>query len=55
VAALWQQNNWITADAAQEARIHYGGYSINHAVYPKLRIIAWNTDFWYHSNVLNFM
>ncbi|OCT53779.1 Ser/Thr protein phosphatase family protein [Cladophialophora carrionii] len=55
VASLWQQNNWITPEAAQEARTHYGGYSINHPKYPKLRIITFNTDFWYRSNILNYI
>ncbi len=35
--------------------MHYAAYSINHPVYPKLRIITLNTDFWYKSNFLNFM
>ena len=53
VALLWQQNHWISADAAQQARMHYAAYSINHPTYPKLRIITLNTDFWYRSNYLN--
>ncbi|KAI1628925.1 sphingomyelin phosphodiesterase [Exophiala viscosa] len=55
VSALWQQNGWISADAANEARMHYAAYSINHPTYPKLRIITLNTDFWYKSNYLNFI
>ncbi|KAL6240483.1 hypothetical protein RBB50_012595 [Rhinocladiella similis] len=55
VASLWQQNNWITAEAANEARMHYAAYSINHPAYPKLRIITLNTDFWYKANFLNFI
>ncbi|KAK5236373.1 hypothetical protein LTR47_002324 [Exophiala xenobiotica] len=55
VASLWQQNNWITPEAANKARMHYAAYSINHPVYPKLRIITLNTDFWYRSNFLNFI
>ncbi|RMZ81297.1 hypothetical protein DV737_g2573, partial [Chaetothyriales sp. CBS 132003] len=55
VAALWQHNNWITAEGAKQARMHYAAYSINHPTYPKLRIITLNTDFWYRSNYLNFI
>jgi hypothetical protein len=55
VAGLWQQNGWISAAGAAEARVHYAAYSINHPVYPRLRIITLNTDFWYHSNFLNFI
>jgi hypothetical protein len=55
VSQLWQHNNWISPEAAAEARMHYAGYSINHPAYPKLRIITWNTDFWYRSNYLNFI
>lgn len=55
VSALWQQNNWITPAAAMEARTHYGAYSINHPKYPKLRVVTFNSDFWYHSNFLNYM
>ena len=55
VSALWQQNGWITAAAAAEARMHYAAYSINHPTYPKLRIVTLNTDFWYRSNFLNYI
>jgi hypothetical protein len=55
LAGLWQHNNWISAEAASQARMHYAAYSINHPKYPKLRIITLNTDFWYRSNYLNFI
>ena len=55
VSSLWQQNGWITPEAAAQARMHYAAYSINHPQYPKLRIITLNTDFWYRSNYLNFI
>jgi hypothetical protein len=55
LAGLWQHNNWISAEAASQARMHYAAYSINHPKYSKLRIITLNTDFWYHSNYLNFV
>lgn len=55
VAALWKHNNWISDEAARQARMHYGGYSINHPKYPKLRTISLNSDFWYRNNYLNFI
>ena len=55
VSMLWQHNDWISSEAAAEARMHYAAYSINHPKYPKLRIITLNTDFWYRSNYLNFI
>lgn len=55
VSSLWQHNNWISAEAAQQARTHYAAYSINHAQFPKLRIVTINTDFWYRSNLFNYM
>ena len=55
VSRLWQHNDWITPAAAAQARTHYAAYSIHHPVYTKLRIITLNTDFWYHSNFLNFI
>ncbi|KAL2004087.1 hypothetical protein VTN02DRAFT_307 [Thermoascus thermophilus] len=53
VAGLWQHEGWITPEAAKQARTHYGGYSIK--THYGLRIIAFNTDFWYKSNYLNFI
>jgi hypothetical protein len=55
VAGLWKHNNWISDEAASQARTHYGGYSINHPKYSTLRIISINTDFWYRNNYLNFI
>ncbi|KIX06248.1 uncharacterized protein Z518_04223 [Rhinocladiella mackenziei CBS 650.93] len=55
VSSLWQQNDWITPETANEARMHYAAYSINHPKYPKLRIITLNTDFWYRSNLFNYI
>ena len=52
VAALWQQNGWINSTIAQEARLHYGAYSVKNQY--GLRIITLNTDFWYRSNFLNY-
>ncbi|KAK5676882.1 hypothetical protein LTS10_010646 [Elasticomyces elasticus] len=53
VAGLWQHEGWINSTAAQQARLHYGAYSIKN--HYGLRIITFNTDFWYHSNFLNFI
>ncbi|KAL8947285.1 MAG: hypothetical protein Q9222_006413 [Ikaeria aurantiellina] len=52
VAGLWQQNGWLNASTADEARVHYGAYSIKNQY--GLRIITLNTDFWYKSNYLNY-
>ena len=53
VSALWKHEGWIDEKTAAEARLHYGAYSIlNHY---GLRIITLNTDFWYRSNILNFI
>jgi hypothetical protein len=54
VASLWQHEGWITPAAARQARTHYGGYSIK-TQYPGLRIIAFNTDFWYRTNFFNYI
>ena len=53
VAGLWQHEGWIDPGAAAEARTHYGGYSIRN--HHGLRIISFNTDFWYRSNFLTFI
>ena len=55
VAGLWQNDGWLTPEAANEARTHYAAYGINHAQYPKLKIIALNTDFWYVDNYLMYI
>ena len=46
VSKLWQHHGWITPQAAKEARLHYGAYSIKN--HYGLRMITFNTDFWYH-------
>ena len=50
VASLWQHNGWISSTVANEARLHYGAYSVLNQY--GLRIITMNTDFWYRSNFL---
>ncbi|KAL9058188.1 MAG: hypothetical protein Q9162_001912 [Coniocarpon cinnabarinum] len=52
VAGLWENDGFIPADAAAQARVHYGGYSVLNQY--GLRIIALNTDFWYTGNTFNF-
>lgn len=53
VAGLWTKDGWISDEAAAEARIHYGAYSVKNHL--GLRIITLNTDFWYRSNYLNYI
>lgn len=53
VASLWQNNGWISAAEAAEAKTHYAGYSIK--THYGLRVITFNTDFWYKSNFLTYI
>lgn len=53
VAGLWQHEGWIGPAEAVEARTHYGAYSIKN--HYGLRVITFNTDFWYKSNFLNYI
>lgn len=53
VAGLWQHEGWIGPAEAAEARTHYGAYSIKN--HYGLRVITFNTDFWYKSNFLNYI
>lgn len=53
VSGLWQNDNFIPADAAAQARSHYGGYSVRNQY--GLRLITLNTDFWYTSNIFNYL
>ena len=53
VAGLWQHEGWIDQATADEARLHYGAYSIKN--HYGLRMITFNSDFWYRSNYLNFI
>lgn len=41
VAGLWQHEGWINSQDAEEARTHYGGYSVK--THHGLRIIVFNT------------
>lgn len=53
VSALWKHEGWLDDDAEQEAKIHYGAYSIKN--HWGLRMITFNSDFWYRSNILNYI
>ncbi|KXT17968.1 hypothetical protein AC579_9630 [Pseudocercospora musae] len=53
VSALWQHEGWLSKEAANQARLHYGAYSIKN--HYGLRMITFNSDFWYKSNYLNFI
>jgi predicted phosphodiesterase len=53
VSALWKHEGWISEEAARQARVHYGAYSIKN--HYGLRMITFNSDFWYRSNFLNFI
>lgn len=43
VAALWQLDDWISPDVAQQARTTYGAYAVQRQ--DGLKIITLNTDF----------
>ncbi|WFD03046.1 hypothetical protein MOBT1_001735 [Malassezia obtusa] len=53
VSKLWHSEGWINSTTAKDVRTHYGGYSIN----PRkgLRVISFNTDFWYTGNAFAFI
>jgi hypothetical protein len=53
VAGLWLNEGWINIDDAIQAATHYGGYSIK--THVGLRVISFNTDFWYKSNFYTFI
>jgi hypothetical protein len=53
VADLWTHEGWIDAATAALAKTHYAGYSIKNQF--GLRIITFNTDFWYKANFLNYI
>lgn len=50
---LFEAEGWFTHKEAEQVSKHYGGYSVS----PRkgLRIICLNTDFWYNSNVYNYI
>lgn len=52
LSTMWQQNGWIDSDEANHASTHYGGYA--HTTKQGLRIISFNSDFYYTANIFNF-
>ncbi|GIZ37078.1 hypothetical protein CKM354_000054100 [Cercospora kikuchii] len=53
VAALWKHEGWMGEEQAKQARLHYGAYSIKN--HYGLRMITFNSDFWYKGNFLNYI
>lgn len=53
VSALWKHEGWIKDEQVEEAKMHYGAYSIKN--HWGLRMITFNSDFWYRSNLLNYI
>ncbi|EPE05725.1 ser thr protein phosphatase family protein [Ophiostoma piceae UAMH 11346] len=53
VSSLWQHYGWIDKQAAADAALHYGAYSVvdKHGV----RIITINTDLYYKSNYYAYL
>lgn len=43
LSGLWELEEWIDADTAQQARAHYSAYSVQRQ--DGLRIVTINTDF----------
>lgn len=50
VSSLWAATNWIGDQTPQVARTHYGAYSTL-SQDGKLKIITYNTDFWFWTNI----
>ncbi|MCJ1241356.1 hypothetical protein MMC14_009361 [Varicellaria rhodocarpa] len=53
VSSLWAAESWIGGEVPEVARTHYGGYSVL-AQNGKLKIITYNTDFWFWTNIYNY-
>lgn len=53
VTGLWKHHDWISAEDAHAAETHYAGYSVKTAI--GLRVISFNSDFWYTRNWLNMI
>ncbi|TFY56868.1 hypothetical protein EVJ58_g7377 [Rhodofomes roseus] len=52
LADLWELEEWISPEAAQQARKNYAAYSVQRQ--DGLRIVTLNTDFWFQPNVFNY-
>ncbi|KIJ54050.1 hypothetical protein M422DRAFT_73723 [Sphaerobolus stellatus SS14] len=53
VADLWRNEGWLSAGTVQQAKAHYGAYSVQRQ--DGLRIITLNTDLWYRANYFNYI
>lgn len=54
VSSMWAANNWIPYYLPEQARTHYGAYSVS-AHDGKLQVITFNTDFWFLTNIYNYV
>lgn len=53
LAALWELEEWISPETAQQARTHYAAYAVQRQ--DGLRIITLNTDMWFTQNFYNYI
>ncbi|KAF8510005.1 sphingomyelin phosphodiesterase [Hysterangium stoloniferum] len=53
LSELWSHENWIPEGAVQQAKAHYGAYSVRRL--DGLRVITLNTDLWYRANWFNYI
>ncbi|PCH42293.1 sphingomyelin phosphodiesterase [Wolfiporia cocos MD-104 SS10] len=53
LAALWELEEWLSPETAQQARTHYAAYSVQRQ--DGLRIITLNTDFSHSANYYNYI
>jgi len=53
VAALWEEENWISSSVANTARATYGAYAVQRS--DGLRVITLNTNLWYSANYFAFI
>lgn len=53
VSSLWGAAGWIDSSTPEFARTHYGAYS-SIIQNGKLRVIVWNTDFYFWTNIFNY-
>ncbi|KZS89241.1 Metallo-dependent phosphatase [Sistotremastrum niveocremeum HHB9708] len=53
VSSLWEKFDWIDSASQNFAKVHYGAYSM--VTKFGLKVISFNTDFWYNDNWFNFV
>lgn len=53
--AIVDANQWLGKDESAAIGPHHMGYTALHPKYPKLRIIALNTNFWWLQNYYNYV